>query len=182
MHDNIIFMKYGRHADQDVARILKDKKADLERFGYFYWGYGGSACNPGSQVQPFVDGAGAEVRLLMSYTPSTPSPSTKPVPQHEYSCDNINWMAIPDGLHITGSKWAVVCDSLTECDFQLYPHEYEVAVGPNESKRLDQYVKGQSDKACARRRGLVQPDEDQVAPHRIRIMCSLMKPYAVFVR
>ncbi len=181
MYDNIIFMKYGVHATVEVEEILKQKRENLKEFGYFLWGYGGSACHPSKQIKPFAIGADSEVSLVMSYTPS--KNTSKPTPQRESSLDGNDWGVLNEGLHIYGSKWAIVCDSLTECDFKLQPTEYEVAVGPNEGKRLDHYVKGQNDKACARRRRLIPPDEAPIAsPCHIKIVCSIAPPYAVFVR
>src|SRR5438552_4137076 len=66
--NRFIFMKVGNHAGEDWDQILARKKKEFEQTGFIFWGYGGSACHPINQVQPFARLAVKEddgVKLVM---------------------------------------------------------------------------------------------------------------------
>jgi len=49
-----VFMKIGNHAGETFKSILRRKNQEYRKTGRIFWGYGGSACHPINQVQPFV--------------------------------------------------------------------------------------------------------------------------------
>lgn len=173
-------MKYGIHAGHSVAKILQDKRQDLNNFGYFLWGYGGTACYPTTQVQLFAKEASSPLHLAMSLTKSAHRGPA--IEATEYSADNKKWSRLPKGIHIYGSSLAIWCNDLVECNYELNPNEYEVAVGDNRGKRLSEYIQGQSSKACIRRRHSVDAGEPQSKLYTIELQCSVISPHAVFVR
>ena len=52
---NVIIMKYGVHAQEDVQNIIIRKKREYNEVGKIFWGYNGVLCNPRTQVLPFLE-------------------------------------------------------------------------------------------------------------------------------
>ena len=147
--DSFLFMKVGNHAGESFDQIVARKQREFDDAGMIFWGYGGSACHPLTQVQPFVSaiiGAGGIPTLVMQYISSTMDQG-----QHEateYSKDGINWEPVPEGIHVTGSRHAIVIDEITEGDFLLDTTRFKVGVGPSQGKSANEYLRGRTDKAC----------------------------------
>lgn len=147
---NIIFMKYGVHASETVASIVKRKQQEIAATGYSYWGYGGNFCHPLTQVQPFAQevlAKGEKLYLVMSYTES--KLNNEPQRCNHYSIDGSTWVAFDPAINVLGSKFALCIKDLQICDFELDLADYEVAVGASKGKPLNEYIRFRVDKACA---------------------------------
>lgn len=144
----IILMKYGVHASESVDEIIIRKRKESQIAGHFFWGYGGVICHPLKQVQPFLHEckAKADVFLLLSKTPSQfNNPHQKAT---SFSRDGMSWEKIPDGIAVYGSKYALDCQELIECDFSLDLSSYLVGIGPSIGRRFSDYIQGRVDKGC----------------------------------
>lgn len=176
---NILLMKVGTHGDETFDSIIKRKKCE-SRNGVFYWGYGGTLCHPFKQVQPFardITSKGGKVFLVMSFTPS-PFKS-KPTPATHLSLDNISWHPIPAHVHITGSKYALVCKNIRLIDEDIDLTKFVVAIGPSKGKLLANHLKGRVDKACAKLSIESKAAKDQPKLIKISYIAELVKPFAV---
>jgi len=164
-----VFMKVGNHAGEDFESILKRKNRERERAGRIFWGYGGSVCHPLMQVQPFarqyIKNQGGDIFLLMEPVNSKADPDIDPA--KEYSSDGANWQAIPDGIEVTGSRYALVLDEIHPVDIEISLQDYIVGVGHSRGKVASGYVLGRVDKACLTRTNGHQ---------------QLLEPYAVLLR
>lgn len=182
--ENIIFMKYGVHASENVESIIerKSKECDGEK-KIFWWGYGGSTCHPLTQVQPFVSECqrnGQKVYLVLSYTPS--SNNNPAIRANEFSKDNKNWECIPNGINVYGSAHALVCTNFRKVDFTLDLSKYEVAVGGHKGEALSSYIGCRTDKGCAHM--IHEAKDNTVEPEYAQIdyIAEIIDPYAVFLR
>lgn len=177
-----IFMKVGNHAGEPFEAILRRKNEEYRRTGHIFWGYGGSACHPLKQVQPFVrmhEHQNGGIYVLMQEMDSRADPAL--LPAKEYSIDGIEWLPIPEGINVLGSRYALVLDEIKPTDFEINPQEYIIGAGPSEGKIAGDYMKGHIDKAC-----LVKPES---APsgvagkcRKIKYAAKLLPPYGVLVR
>jgi hypothetical protein len=180
-----IFMKVGDHAGESWEQILERKNREYQDAGKIFWGYGGTACHPLSQVQPFVKehaAAGDPVYLLMEPIHSLADPDV--LPATEFSADGINWEPIPQGINVTGSRYALVLDEIRPGQLDLNPAEYVVGIGPSRGKRASNYLQGRVDKAClqySQPGGIVIPGENEKI-HEVRYTAKLLEPYAVLLR
>lgn len=124
-YENIIFMKYGVHASEQVEQIVERKMREIQEAKLMFWGYGGTICHPINQVQPFLKRNAArnqKTYLVMAYTPSKMNGSM--MEAISYSTDKVSWNKIPTGIHVYGSKYAIVCNSIRRCDFTLDLADY----------------------------------------------------------
>jgi hypothetical protein len=178
-----VFMKVGNHAGETFEQIMERKNEEYRRTGRILWGYGGSACHPTRQVQPFakeIVEAGGTVYVLMQEIDSRANPALLPATQ--YSEDGINWVDMPEGNRVTGSRYALVLDEIKPADFEIDTRNYVVGAGPSLGANAAEYMRGHIDKAC-----LLAPDKPVAstsAPKvkRIKLAARLIKPYAVLVR
>lgn len=183
-NSSIVFMKIGIHAREPLDEIIKRKLQEIDDAGVAFWGYGGNTCHPTSMVQPFAqeqEKKGNVIRLLMQKMQS--NHWAEPVPADEYSIDGYEWTAVPKGVEVRGSRFALVLSDLQEQELQLPLARTRVAVGPNQGKLGNKYVSGRVDKACLEVGSDIDlpaaPDE-QVT--QIGVVATLAKPYAVFLR
>lgn len=180
--DAFIFMKVGNHAGESFENILRRKNEEYKKTGKIFWGYGGTACHPITQVQPFVslyeknDGS---VYVLMQEIDSRAEPLIAPAKQ--FSTDGINWENIPEGISVTGSRYALVLDEIQSTDFDIDSQSYEIGAGPSVGKNAADYMRGHIDKAC-----LVKTnnfDESKLQNNkRIKLAAKLIHPYAVLLK
>lgn len=180
-----IFMKVGDHAAETWEQILERKRREYADAGMIFWGYGGGACHPINQVQPFAKLALTEmddIILVMEYIRSNADPDI--VPATEYSKDGLVWEPIPKGIKVTGSRYALVLDEIQPGDLDVRLNRYEVAVGPNFGKPAETYLQGRTDKACFVRssteRVLETPAEK--LQRKATFYARLKDPYAVVLR
>lgn len=180
LYKNIIFMKYGVHASESIESIIKRKMEEIEKCQKMFWGYGGVLCHPLNQVQPFLEEnvlRKEKTYLLLSKTPS----ELNNVPQiaKMYSCDKINWEPIPNEIKVLGSKFAIVCSSIEQCDFNLDLSSYIVPVGNSRGRKLSQYIQGRVDKACGRYNKDVSGVEPRIV--NITLCAEIVYPFSVFL-
>lgn len=147
---NIIIMKYGVHAQEDVQNIIIRKKREYDETGKVFWGYNGVLCNPGTQILPFLEEnqkKSEETYLLLVRTFS--DYNGEGYIGEKFSYDKKVWKEIPKGINVIGSKYAIVCDDLIECNYKICLNNYRIAVGKSFQKPLQEYFRGRVDKACA---------------------------------
>lgn len=148
--NNIVIMKYGVHVREDVNNIISRKILEYQNCGRMFWGYNGVLCNPTTQIQPFLAKnrlCGEDTFLLLVRTYSDYNGVS--YEGKEFSHDKSQWTKIPKDIKVVGSKYAIICEELMECDFQLNLNNYVVAIGNSANKSLCNYLRGRVDKACA---------------------------------
>ncbi len=181
--ERFIFMKVGQHAGEEFDEILARKREEVRKAGVSFWGYGGPTCHPIRQVRPFVQDVVARrgrVHLLMEPMDSNAHPDI--VPATEYSEDGILWKPIPEGIRVTGSRYAVVLGEIKSEDIELPLDECAVGLGVSEGKPASDYIQGRVDKACL----VLDPAAAKRAKkHRvatIRYSAEILDPFAVLLR
>ena len=180
-----LFMKVGDHAGESWDKILERKRREFERTGRTFWGYGGGACHPISQVQPFARLAVRElggIYIVMEQIDSRADPDL--VPAREYSSDGINWEPIPEGIEVTGSRYALVLDEIRPGDLNLELASYEVGIGPSTGKAAESYLLGRTDKACftmSKAPRLVEQPTPRMV-RKISYVAEVKEPFAVLLR
>src|SRR5258706_5077633 len=109
----ILFMKVGLHAQESLENIIARKQREFDDAGAIFWGYGGNTCHPVRHVRPFAteqSELGRVVTLVMEKMES--KHSADPELAKEYSDDGINWLPVPKGINVKGSRYALVLDKL----------------------------------------------------------------------
>ena len=180
--DAFVFMKVGQHAGEDFGSIIKRKRQEIERTGMSFWGYGGPTCHPTKQVQPFakriVEQKGS-IYLCMEQINSFANP--KVVPATMFSVDGVNYEPIPEGIYVTGSKYAIVLDEIVPEEFEIPIEAYEVACGGSAGQVASSYLKGHVDKACLEL-NLNRIPGTRDKTKLISFVARMKDPYAVFVK
>jgi hypothetical protein len=180
--NGIIFMKVGTHAGEELGDIIARKKKELDEAGEIFWGYGGPTCHPLYHVQPFVKeltASGHAIYLVME--PMLSRHFAEPKLAEQYSQDGVQWDPVPEGVHVLGSRYALVLGSLELEDTELDLKTLRVGIGTSMGKPAADYVKRQVDKGCF----IVEPtptDSDEPAIRTIGLVATLKAPYAVFLR
>jgi hypothetical protein len=170
-----LVMKVGFHVAEEWAEIVTRKLAELDSAGVVFWGYGGSACNPAKQVQPFALASDHNVEVAMLHTKSRFQ--SDDLWAEAMSVDEQSWHPIPGGVRTSG-KWALVLDRLEIIEAEIDLGDYEIAVGPSEGRPATEYLRGQSDKACLRR----TPGRSDADCRAVVMRGRLSSPWAVFLR
>lgn len=182
--DGFVFMKVGSHAGETFDEILRRKNAEFARAGKIFWGYGGPTLHPITQVQPFARTRlenGGSIYVLMQFIDSHADPDI--VPATEYSADAVTWKPIPDGIRVTGSRYALVLDEIRPGDLEIVLEDYEVALGNSRGKSAAEYLQGHVDKAC-----LVRGEKRNLAAatlpkiRKVEFLARLQEPYAVLLK
>jgi hypothetical protein len=182
--DSFIFMKIGSHAGETLEQILERKQREIEHAGRSFWGYGGASCHPLTQVQPFarsVSQQSSQVYLLMEYIHSTADPDI--VPATEYSSDGVRWEKIPEGINVTGSRYALVLDEILPGELELPLHNYSVGIGQSRGKSASEYLTGRVDKGCLVRDTSEGVDANiSFTPRKAKYVARLVAPYGVLLK
>jgi len=179
-------MKVGEHAGESWEAILERKSREYRDAGRIFWGYGGTACHPLTQVQPFVKqhiARNGVIHLLMEPINSQADPDL--LPANEFSADGVNWEPMPRGITVTGSRYALVIGEIRPGDLNIPADDYVVGVGPSRGKRASDYIQGRIDKACLELGGdnLTLRERPPTAKvHPVRFSAPLLAPYAVLLR
>ncbi len=182
---SLLFMKVGDHAGETWEQVIKRKRQEKKDAGMIFWGYGGSACHPLTQVRPFVKmsiESGNLPILVMQRIKSNWDQGGYTAEQ--YSEDGVNWKDIPRGIKVIGSRYAMVLDEVFPGDFMFDPAEFEVGIGPSRGKQADEYLSGRTDKACLVR-SREAPSTERVAAEMEKdtgFYAKLLAPYAVMLR
>ena len=179
----VLYMKIGKHADEPLDEILKRKTKEIEDEGVAFWGYGGSTCHPVNMVQPFAksfEQEGGTIYLCME--PMNSKHFAASVRAEEFSIDGISWKAIPAGINVTGSRYALVIKALHEEEFDLPLSQTRVALGNSMGAIGNKYISGRVDKACLEVTEPTAGVETKQALVHIGVVAEIVNPYAVFVR
>jgi len=181
----LLFMKVGTHAKETLADIIARKKKEIEDAGVAFWGYGGNTCHPQTMVQPFAkafEERGDSIHLLMEEMDS--KHFAVPILAEEYSQDGIKWKAIPKGINVRGSRYALVIKDLHREELQIPLEQTRVAVGRSEGQLGSKYIQGRVDKGClvVTPEPIVHDDPDLTKTVKINLVADLVEPYAVFLR
>jgi len=172
--NNIIFMKYGSHALENVDSIILRKQKEIENVGFCFWGYGGTLLHPLKQVLPFANDKYVYIFFMKTESEFLGEGTV----YKYYSIDNIKYEKVPMGIKVTGSKKALVFNNLRKVDIRVNLCDYEIAIGPSKGKNLSDYMKGRVDKACA---VLTEKSKGEKIVH-IDYIAELVEPYAVFLK
>jgi hypothetical protein len=180
----VLFMKVGTHANESLTDIIKRKSQEIKETGFAMWGYGGNTCHPSSMVQPFAKSfaaRGQTIHLVMEQMNS--NHFAEPLSAAEYSTDGLNWKAIPETIHVKGSRYALLINKLHEEEFELPLDQTRVPVGPSSGRLGSKYINGRVDKACLEILDEPVRLNDQVpAERQINLVAELIDPFAVFLR
>jgi hypothetical protein len=178
-----LYMKVGDHAGEGFDSILDRKRKELEQAGRTFWGYGGTACHPLMQVQPFVRSyvkTQRRIYLLMEPVNSKADPDVDPA--EEFSADGATWQPIPAGIRVTGSRYALVLGDLQPVDLEIALDQYTVGVGPSRGKSAENYIQGRVDKGCLVHRPGPTSSMDTLLKKHLKLAAQLVDPYAVLLR
>lgn len=176
-----LYMKVGDHAGEGFDAILARKRKERAEAGLTFWGYGGSACHPLTQVQPFARlyaRSQGKILLLMEPMDSRANPAVDPATL--YSADSREWRPIPDGVRVTGSKYALVLGDIVPVDLPVALGEFAVGYGPSCGRPATEYLKARIDKGCLVR--AVEASPGAGATRRVKFAAELVEPYAVMLR
>lgn len=180
----VLFMKIGIHAKEPLDEIIARKLKEIKVAGRAFWGYGGNTCHPTSIVQPFAAEAAAQGEpILFCMEKMNSNHWAEPIPADEYSIDGQEWLAVPKGIEVRGSRYALAIKDLRPAEFKLPLARAEVALGPSQGRGASRYVSGRVDKACLRMSAdLGRPLEPGEREVDIGLVAELCEPYAVFLR
>jgi len=105
------------------------------------------------------------------------------VPATLYSVDGISYRPIPEGICVTGSRYAIVLDEIIPEEFEIPFSAYEVACGMSRGKLANNYIKGRVDKACldVNMNRLIDAEVDGQLK-TVSFIAKMKEPFAVFVK
>jgi hypothetical protein len=183
-----VFMKVGNHAGESWEDILARKQREYEEAGMIFWGYGGGACHPISQIQPFARLAVQQqggIMLVMEPVDSRADPDI--IPATEFSRDGIEWEPVPTGITVTGSRYAFVLDEIKPGGLEVALNELEVGIGPSTGKAAEAYLRGRTDKGClmkSQHPRTFEGEEKERAKlmRKVGYTAELKEPFAVLLR
>jgi hypothetical protein len=178
--EKVIFMKVGVHASESLEDILERKRKEIADVGFSMWGYGGNSAHP-NRVRAFAAEPAGEVQLVMQEIDS--HHFADQVRARQFSADGgINWLDVPEGINVLGSKYALCLRSIDDASFDLNLAATRVAVGLKQGQSGLDYIRGRVDKACLE----LLPDDDTADQPGSRVHISftapLTDPYAVLLR
>jgi len=179
--DSFLYMKVGVHANESLEDIIRRKRAEIEEAGVSFWGYGGNSCHPLTAVQPFVreeTDKGVTVRLLMQEIVSHHYAQGE---ASEFSVDGKSYQAIPKGIRVLGSRYALVLKTLDAINFAVSLGQTRVGIGNCAGRTGAAYIRGHVDKACLVYDPAVGP-KDGDATIQLGLAADLAAPYAVILR
>lgn len=181
---HFIFMKVGNHAGESFEQIIERKRQEIEIAGRSFWGYGGNTLHPTKHAQPFARMHIKEqgnIYLFMEPMDSKADPAILQAKQ--FSVDGQKWESIPDGIKVTGSRYALVLDEILPEDLTFPVDDYSVGIGPSQGRVASEYIKGRVDKGCFTRRSkpITMPTESRNTRH-IGFVANLTEPFSVFLK
>jgi hypothetical protein len=182
--NRFLFMKVGNHAGETWDQILDRKRREFDRAGMSFWGYGGSACHPIRQVQPFARlTLRQDERITLIMEPIRSNWDQDMVYAREFSRDGVTWEKVPDGINVTGSRYALVLDEITPGELDIPLNEFEVGVGPSLGKPAEDYLQGRTDKACFVRSATPRPiNAEGKMLRKCGFVAEMKDPFAVLLR
>lgn len=176
-----IYMKVGVHASEDLTSIIIRKRAEISKAGVAFWGYGGNTCHPLTAVQPFVEEAvkdGISVHLLMQEIKS--NHFAEPLRAEQCSADGVTYKKIHPDIHVLGSRYALVIDSLDATEIGVHLNQTKVGIGRLAGNTGESYLRGRVDKACL----IYAPELPSAESPEVKLVLSarLAPPYAVLLK
>ena len=180
----LLFMKVGTHAQESLEDIITRKTKEIADAGFAMWGYGGNTCHPRTMVQPFAEElAHRNQPIILCMQAMESSHFAEPLRASEFSPDGIDWKAVPQAIHVLGSRYALVVKSLRREEHILALNQTKVAVGNSRGRLGSRYIQGRVDKACLEVIEEPERTNDAETPLiKIDLVAELAKPYAVFLR
>ena len=183
-------MKVGHHAGEEWEQVLARKRREFEQTGMSFWGYGGNTCHP-THVRSFAKFAASEhqkillvMELINSKTQLNMASMPNVVAATEFSMDGVNWQPIPDGISVTGSRYAMVLSEIRHEAVEVALNHFEAGIGPSVGRPAEDYLRYRVDKACFVRSGIQRTSS--LPPVRLirkaTFVADLLEPYAVLVR
>ncbi|MGD0579738.1 MAG: hypothetical protein ABSC08_12500 [Bryobacteraceae bacterium] len=179
----LLYMKVGTHARESIEDIIARKTKEIEDAGLAFWGYGGNTCHPQTMVQPFArkfERQGGVIYLCMQ--PMESKHFAEQIAAVEYSADGSNWVPIPKGVKVLGSRYALLIKNLRQEEFELPLDRTKVALGTSMGATGSKYIAGRVDKACLEIVEESAPGFEAVQPVHIGWVAELVAPHAVYVR
>ena len=179
-----VFMRVGNHAGEGFESILERKRQEFEDAGKIFWGYGGTTLHPIRHVQPFaklrVQQRGS-ISIIMEQINSKADPDI--LPAREFSADGVHWEKVPDGICVTGSRYAIVLDEIKPGELDLDLAKFQVGIGPSRGRNAADYVKGRVDKGCFVAADPTDEGTDTTGRVvTVQFQARLLEPYAVMLR
>lgn len=178
-----VYMKVGNHAGEDFDAILQRKNRELKEAGRIFWGYGGTACHPLMQVQPFARlyaKKQGRIYLLMEPVDSKANPDIDPA--IEFSTDGAVWRPLPDGIRVSGSRYALILGEIQPTDLEVQLEQYVIGIGHSRGKSAADYLQGRIDKGCLLRSTEPAPTSTESVRRTLKLSAELIEPYAVLLR
>jgi hypothetical protein len=176
-------MKVGNHAGETFDQILERKRRELTVAGRIFWGYGGFSCHPIHHVQPFCRMHLQKENGIYLFMESIESHAVPEVAQAtEFSEDGIKWQRIPQGIKVTGSRYALILDEVRPGDLDIHLHEYVVGVGRSRGRVAADYLRGHVDKGCFEKSPEDRVSSSDVAQKHISYIAKVKEPFAVLLR
>jgi hypothetical protein len=179
----LLYMKVGTHAREPLEDIIARKTKEIEDAGLAFWGYGGNTCHPQTMVQPFArkyERQGGAIYLCMQ--PMESKHFAEQIPADEYSADGSQWIQIPKGVKVLGSRYALLIKNLRAEEFDLPLDRTRVALGTSMGAIGSKYIAGRVDKACLEITEESDPAAQATPPVHIGLVAELVAPFAVYVR
>lgn len=183
---NIVLMKFGTHGNESSKSILSRKHEELLDSGFVFWGYNGVLCHPLNQINPFVAAnqeKGEKTFLVLCKTiqEKKSSDCIDSIEMHRaqlFSLDKKIWEPIPKGVNVTNSKYAVICSSFEDCDFDIDISQYILPFANPKNCRMSNYLGWRKNKAC----GLYSPSELEIIPAKLSHISVIAEiKYAAFL-
>ena len=180
--DPFLYMKVGVHANESLEDIILRKRGEIQAAGVSFWGYGGNSCHPFTAVQPFIKQVSADGTRVMLLMEEITSHHYAVGEAKEYSADGgKTYQPVPKGVHVLGSRFALVVNSLDDLDLEVPLSKTSVGIGRMVGTSGDKYIRGHVDKACL----VYDPDahpgpSDRVV--KLSLAAQLAQPYAVVLR
>jgi hypothetical protein len=181
--DAFLYMKVGNHAGEHFEDILERKNLELATAGRIFWGYGGTACHPLMQVQPFARlyaKSEGRIYLLMEQVDSKAKPEVEDA--KEFSTNGAVWQPLPKGIRVVGSRYALVLGEIKPTDLEVQLEQYVVGIGHSRGKKAADYLQGRIDKGCFLRSTEPVPASAPSLKRRLKLSAELVDPYAVLLR
>lgn len=184
--NNIVLMAYGTHAGEGPDCIISRKKNELIKTGRVFWGYNGTLCHPINQIQPFLqenieNDQQTYLALVQTQTYLEQHNVVNVINNRAilYSEDRIDWLPIPSGNNVIGSKYAVICSSFEKCNIAVDLSQYRMMYGTYAGKRASDFWGWRKNKACCRYSDV---DIDIATPKIVTISVLAKIEKAVFIQ
>lgn len=174
----------GPHTGEALVDTVARKRADIERFGWCLWTYGGGtgSAHPENEVRRLARdyGAGGSLPLLMPDTGTKHPDDGLPFTGYGIHAGG-PVEALPDGMSpVTGgpSSWAFRITSLRWSDEAVvHVASYVAPYAQPGAQPLGDYLEGSHGRACAARIAASGAGDER----RVNVVATLQPPYAVFL-